>query len=320
MSVILTPEGNKFYYNSSGQLHRKDGCAAEWTDGTKYWYTHGIVHRSGDEPAVIDADGNKFYFNFGKLSRKNDKPAIEYASGEKWWIVDGVVTRDNNPAVVYANGDKVWCKNGLFHRIGGYAIERSDPRKCEYWVDGIKFDVLAPSSSALRSGNGGSFQRQNLPLHLQMHLHSTHSSLKNYSGWLTYPNGDKVHYYNGQIHSAYLERSESSLHSTSAKLEPAIIRLNGDKEWYEYDKLHRGEYDSNGVALPTIEYANGDKEWYSLGVLHRMDGPAIVTATGDKFYYTNGSLNRNKNLPAIEFSDGSAEWWTHGVFQYSILN
>ena len=32
----IDKEGNKFWYNNAGQLHRKDGHAVEYKNGNKY--------------------------------------------------------------------------------------------------------------------------------------------------------------------------------------------------------------------------------------------------------------------------------------------
>jgi len=52
----------RWYLN--GKLHRKDGPAVEYVDGTKYWYLNGQYHRE-------------------------DGPAVETASGAKWWFLNG---------------------------------------------------------------------------------------------------------------------------------------------------------------------------------------------------------------------------------------
>ena len=39
-------------YRRGGLLHRLDGPAATWADGTRLHYEHGRLHRVGGEPAV----------------------------------------------------------------------------------------------------------------------------------------------------------------------------------------------------------------------------------------------------------------------------
>jgi hypothetical protein len=55
----------KEYKNESGQLHRTDGPALEYTNGDKYWYINGKQHRE-------------------------DGPAIEYNNGIRWWYLNDI--------------------------------------------------------------------------------------------------------------------------------------------------------------------------------------------------------------------------------------
>jgi hypothetical protein len=65
--VDINRDGNTFYFKDKAMniLHRRDGPACEYADGTKEWYVDGKLHRI-------------------------DGPAIEYANGSKQWYVDGV--------------------------------------------------------------------------------------------------------------------------------------------------------------------------------------------------------------------------------------
>lgn len=47
------------------------------------------------------------------------------------------------------------------------------------------------------------------------------------------------------------------------------------------------------------------------GLLHCTYGPAIITESGDKWWYNKGNLHR-ENGPAIEHANGAQEWWIHG--------
>ena len=82
--VETNSRGDKFYYLNA-LLHRDNGPAIEWTDGTKEWYKNGKLHRE-DGPACEFAAGSKSWCKNGKLHRE-DGPAIEYANGgEEWWL------------------------------------------------------------------------------------------------------------------------------------------------------------------------------------------------------------------------------------------
>jgi hypothetical protein len=57
--------GDKFWFNSQGQVHRDNGPAIEFAHGGCSWMINGLAHRE-------------------------DGPAIEYATGEKYWYINGV--------------------------------------------------------------------------------------------------------------------------------------------------------------------------------------------------------------------------------------
>jgi len=52
--------------NEKGELHRVDGPAIEWADGTRAWWLDGKLHRV-DGPAVERADGSCEYWLDGEL-------------------------------------------------------------------------------------------------------------------------------------------------------------------------------------------------------------------------------------------------------------
>jgi hypothetical protein len=45
------------WYTETGILHREDGPAVEWINGTKEWYQMGQCHRE-DGPAIEDTEEN----------------------------------------------------------------------------------------------------------------------------------------------------------------------------------------------------------------------------------------------------------------------
>ncbi len=47
----IDSDGTKHWRNAKGQLHREDGPAAEYPNGTKVWYRNGQLHRL-DGPAI----------------------------------------------------------------------------------------------------------------------------------------------------------------------------------------------------------------------------------------------------------------------------
>ena len=97
--VIVSKEKTEWFQNK--MLHREDGPAIEWNDGTKVWYKNGLRHRE-------------------------DGPAYETKNGIQSWWWDGQRHRLDGPALIYKNGCKEWYKNGKLHRTDGPAIDFKD--------------------------------------------------------------------------------------------------------------------------------------------------------------------------------------------------
>ena len=56
--------GTRRYFNANGQLHRENGPAIEYADGSKSWYKNDQYHRT-------------------------DGPAIDWTRGRKAWCING---------------------------------------------------------------------------------------------------------------------------------------------------------------------------------------------------------------------------------------
>jgi hypothetical protein len=80
--------GNKYWCNDNGELHRTDGPAIERKDGQLEWWVNGELHRT-DGPAMELRDGSKMWWVNGELHR-TDGPAVEWSDGDKSWWIDGV--------------------------------------------------------------------------------------------------------------------------------------------------------------------------------------------------------------------------------------
>ncbi len=76
-----------FYLNNKGQLHRDDGPAVIYPDGSQAWYKNDEYHRENG-PAVIGANGNQFWYKNNQLHR------------------------NCGPAIILSNGNQIWYKNG----------------------------------------------------------------------------------------------------------------------------------------------------------------------------------------------------------------
>lgn len=69
--VKIHSNGAQFWYNKNKMLHREDGPAYIWADGTEVYYLNGKLHRE-DGPAIIWADGTEgyYYLNGESLSKE----------------------------------------------------------------------------------------------------------------------------------------------------------------------------------------------------------------------------------------------------------
>jgi hypothetical protein len=77
---------------------------------------------------------------------------------------------------------------------------------------------------------------------------------------------------------------------------PAVVGLNGEKEYWINGKLHN----PNG---PAAIYANGYRSHWIHGKLHNSNGPAVIWGHGQhKEYYING-----EKLNKAEFTAWRAE-------------
>ena len=87
--IHINTRGTKQYYSDKKMtvLHREDGPAVEYSDGSKLWYINGERHCE-DGPAIEDADGTKAWYINGELHRE-DGPAVEEVDGFKEWYIDG---------------------------------------------------------------------------------------------------------------------------------------------------------------------------------------------------------------------------------------
>lgn len=86
--VEVDDVGTRRYYNSAGDLHRDEGPAVEYANGTKEWCQNGLHHRDNG-PAFITARGTRKWAINGRLHR-TDGPAIEWSDGGREWWVGGV--------------------------------------------------------------------------------------------------------------------------------------------------------------------------------------------------------------------------------------
>jgi hypothetical protein len=96
-----------------GRLHRTDGPAVIWPDGSRFWFRHGRMHRT-DGPAVERPDGTREWLIDG-VHHRDDGPAMEIpATGQSIFYSHGVVHRDDGPAIVGSDGQGSFFYHGIF--------------------------------------------------------------------------------------------------------------------------------------------------------------------------------------------------------------
>lgn len=128
-----------------GRLHKEDGPALAFEDGSQMWYKHGLVHRVGG-PAITGK----------RQCMKRDDQLMDGT-----WAIQSCVVKSLE-----------WFVNGLRHRTDGPAVERDD-LIFEYWTNGQRLhedefylyvdttngDVLVPPGKKLAYNKYGVFTR-----------------------------------------------------------------------------------------------------------------------------------------------------------------
>ena len=91
--LTIGRNGEKYWEDKNGSLHREDGPAYDHPNGHKKWLIHGKYHRVNG-------------------------PAIEYSNGGKEWWVNGERHREDGPAIKQSNGYEEWWFGGkLYSKI-----------------------------------------------------------------------------------------------------------------------------------------------------------------------------------------------------------
>ena len=128
MNPVIDVGGNKKWFNEKDQLHRTDGPASEWADGSKAWYLNGALHRT-------------------------DGPAYESAKGSKEWYLNGVLHRTDGPATEYANGTNEWYLNGTLVLSENLFLKLTGPVKKLPLYMGLGFDQFISERLQHESGH-----------------------------------------------------------------------------------------------------------------------------------------------------------------------
>ena len=79
-------------------------------NGHEYWYLNEELHRT-DGPAITYSDGTQKWYLNGELHR-TDGPAVTYSNGTQEWYLNGERHRTDGPAITYPNGSQAWYLKG----------------------------------------------------------------------------------------------------------------------------------------------------------------------------------------------------------------
>ena len=82
---VIDTFGNKEWRNVDGVVHREDGPAIEWKDGTKSWYLNGQRHRE-DGPAVEWKDGTKSWYLNDKEYTEEEFALLQFMKGVNVYV------------------------------------------------------------------------------------------------------------------------------------------------------------------------------------------------------------------------------------------
>ena len=223
-TMTVNSSGTKHWKNNKGQLHRVDGPAVEFVNGTKQWYINGKRHRE-DGPAIEWHHGTKKWFINGEPFSESDfndyvnsKSTMTFDTyGHKLWKnKEGKYHRVDGPAVEGKDGSKSWFANGKRHREDGPACEYANGTKL-WFIDGKElteqqFNDYANSKSTMAVDKyGNKFWKNN-----KGQLHRVNGPA------LEWTDGTKQWFVNGDRH-----REDG----------PAVEWSRGGKEWWENGKL-----------------------------------------------------------------------------------
>jgi hypothetical protein len=109
-------------------------------DSHTEWYQNSELHRL-DGPAVEFKDGSKTWWKNDKRHRDNG-PAVEWSHGHKEWWVNGLLHRLDGPAVEYTDGRKEWWINGVNYTKTDFNAKINPKPTCdgkEVTVEGVKY-------------------------------------------------------------------------------------------------------------------------------------------------------------------------------------
>jgi len=284
--------GTIYWRNEDGELHREDGPAVEFANGSKFWYLNNKSHRE-DGPAIERANGTKAWWINDKLHRE-DGPAIERANGTKSWYLNGELqpdyfgkkpvreSLDEEPYVDYEEpevdkyGTIRWRnEDGELHREDGPAVEHADGSKSWY----INGELHREDGPAVEYASGSK------------HWYINNKRHREDGPAIIWASGTKSWWINDKRH-----REDG----------PAVEHADGFKDWWLNDKRQPDYFGKKPVRESL------DEEPY---YIEYEEHEPEIDNEGTKYWYNEDGELHQEDGPAVEFTDGYKEWWINGQRQ-----
>jgi hypothetical protein len=265
-------------------------------DKTKYILPNGLLHRNGDQPAVIYSDNDqllyrnssKCWYQYGKVHRDGDQPAfIQMFPNSSliirsWWYKKGKKHRDGNlPAFIAYNKlgsvcGSTWYQNDVMHRSGIQlaAINHRNGLSLIYH-NGINCSEILGKIS-------GNITYSTLPLYIILRI-TQYSPILWWGFVIADPRISRGYYY-FQIQFQMRDRFATSI--TEIVDQPLGLG-RGKRKVY---RLPNGVIHRN-IDKPAVIYECGLKKYYWYGKLTgTVNKPAVLHRGYIKKYYNNGEL------------------------------
>lgn len=248
-------------YWSNGKLHRKDGPAVIYEDGTQEWWLEGIRHRY-DGPAIYNPH-KKIVVNI-KHGKIENQVSTYYG---------GLVEIFIDPAILIEALSKI---NTVSEYIPS-KVERIKDKTCFYENGMLVYETYEKSS-------------QNFYKYGVKHNEKAPAVIDNV-------NLQEIWFYYGLLHN---NKDPAYIHITpkftyymwyqfgrlqSLNDDPAYLKVeNKTKNITELSHYHKGKlHRENGPAVIMKEFEG----YYNNGQLHNLNGPACIQ-NGYKSYAING--------------------------------
>ena len=108
-----------------------------------------------------------------------------------------------------------------------------------------------------------------------------------------------------------LDKEDASINSHfTAVLSLSKMRTAVKESTLAVDRLKTG---FNSLTTKKVTDVKGNVMYLKGNWLHNANGPAYISAEGDKYWFTKGLLDRGNDLPAVELKSGEKRWYRKGL-------